>query len=157
MATKASPKYKWLGYLWWFCLKIHPLTFYASGWQPRTLFEEMLKQMPSDVTMEGDLVPGDDIRCKGNAWLRSSFNHSGLRKVPRENQIRILVAALAHKKKLGSWARHLTSSFSFWFWYVHTWITPDFLGNHPWLTAMYPRKAPHWTCPWRVGSYTGHL
>ena len=52
--------------------------------------------------MDDDLVPGDDIRCRGNAWLRSSFNHSGLKKVPRESQIRIVVAALVKKKKIGS-------------------------------------------------------
>lgn len=62
----------------------------------------MLKRMPEGITMDGDLVPGDDLRCKGNAWLRSSFNHSGLQKVPRENQIRCVVAALAKKKKIGS-------------------------------------------------------
>lgn len=50
---------------------------------------EMLQRIPENISVEGDLVPGGDLRLKANGWLRSSFKASGLRKVPREPQIRL--------------------------------------------------------------------
>lgn len=69
--------------------------------QLRALLPEMVKRAPSDLSTDGDVVPGDDLRNKGNAWLRSSFNHSGLRRAPREGQLRTILTKLVKQKKLG--------------------------------------------------------
>ena len=64
--------------------------------------DEIIKRLPDGITTDADLVPGGDLRNKGNAWLRSSFKHSGLKKVPRETQIRLAVSKLIKKKKIGN-------------------------------------------------------
>ena len=66
--------------------------------QPRALLPEMLNRAPSDLSTDGDMVPGDDLRSKGNSWLRSSFNHSGLKKAPREGQLRGIITKFVSKK-----------------------------------------------------------
>ena len=68
----------------------------------RPLLDEMVKRLPAGMSTDADLVPGGDLRNKGNAWLRSSFKHSGLKKVPRETQVRLAVAKLIKKKKIGN-------------------------------------------------------
>ena len=83
------------------CVPLVP--FYTSyRLNPRTLVNEMMAKVPSDLTMDKDLVPGGDLRARGNGWLRSAFVSSGLKKVPREGQVRVAVKKLAAKKKLGS-------------------------------------------------------
>ena len=73
----------------------------------------MLERLPDGVTTDGDLVPGGDIRIKGNAWIRSSFRASGLSKVPRESQLRFAVRKILKKKAL---ATHWLDSATFkWF------------------------------------------
>ena len=67
----------------------------------RTLGQAMVSRAPASLNVDQDLVPGGDLRLKGNAWLRSAFNRSGLSKVPRENQIRFAVKYLLVKKKIG--------------------------------------------------------
>lgn len=62
---------------------------------------EMLQRIPENISVEGDLVPGGDLRLKANGWLRSSFKASGLRKVPREPQIRLVVRKVLKKKSFG--------------------------------------------------------
>ena len=52
--------------------------------------------------VEDDLVCGGDLRARGNAWLRSAFVSSKLKKVPRENQIRMAVKKLMVKQKMGT-------------------------------------------------------
>ena len=68
----------------------------------RKLAQQVLDRAPDDISCEQDLVNGGDLRSKGNLWLRSSFKHSGLSKVPRESQMRLVVAKLAAKRKMGS-------------------------------------------------------
>ena len=74
---------------------------------PRPLLNEMIKRMPDGITTDGELVPGGDLRNRGNLWLRSSYQHSGLKKVPRETQIRLVVMKLIKKKKVGSLINHV--------------------------------------------------
>ena len=50
------------------------------------------------------MVTGGDLRLKGNSWLRSAFQASGIGKVPREPQIRLVVAKIVKKKQLGTLA-----------------------------------------------------
>jgi len=52
--------------------------------------------------MDDDIVPGGDIRQRGNVWLRSAFKASALSKVPRENQFRLAVGKIMAKKKIGN-------------------------------------------------------
>ena len=73
-----------------------------SAMHLRKLAQQMLDRAPDDISCDQDLVNGGDLRSRGNLWLRSSFKHSGLSKVPRESQIRLVVAKLAAKRKLGS-------------------------------------------------------
>ena len=63
----------------------------------------MLERLPSNVSMEGDMVTGGDLRLKGNSWLRSAFQASGIGKVPREPQIRLVVAKICKKKSWEPW------------------------------------------------------
>ena len=67
----------------------------------RALFREMLIRMPEGIRAEDDVVPGGDIRLRGNVWLRSAFKASGLKQVPRETQCRLAVAKVFSKKKIG--------------------------------------------------------
>lgn len=76
-------------------LQVHPTAL-------RKLASAMLEKMPDDMTMERELVPGGDLRAKGNGWLRSSFVKAELTKVPREGQLRLAVKKLMAKKKIGS-------------------------------------------------------
>jgi len=62
----------------------------------------MVAKMPKGKSIEDDLVCGGDLRARGNAWLRSAFVSSKLKKVPRENQIRMAVKKLMVKQKMGT-------------------------------------------------------
>ena len=35
-----------------------------------------------------EFLPGGDIRTRASQWARAAFRDSGLRRVPRENQVR---------------------------------------------------------------------
>lgn len=61
----------------------------------------MLIRMPSSITTDGDLVPGGDLRNRGNNWLRSAYKEAGLSKVPRENKCRLIVQKLMKKNQFG--------------------------------------------------------
>ena len=37
---------------------------------------------------EQELVPGGDIRIRGNSWLRQAFSKSRIKRVPREGEFR---------------------------------------------------------------------
>ena len=65
----------------------------------RALYREMLIRMPEGIRAEDDIIPGGDIRLRGNVWLRSAFKASGLKQVPRESQCRLAVAKVFTKKK----------------------------------------------------------
>lgn len=62
----------------------------------------MIKRVDSEVVKkEGELLPGKDIRIRGNAWIRASFRDAGLERVPREPQVRYALQRVVKKKKLG--------------------------------------------------------
>ena len=63
----------------------------------------MLAEMDEDVIKEErTLVPGGDIRQRGNLWLRKAFQKSLVKRVPREAEFRKLVKNIEHHKKLCS-------------------------------------------------------
>ena len=68
----------------------------------RALLKVVLQRAPVDKLKEDqELVPaGGDLRVTGNSWWRSCFQRSNLTRVPRENQIRLIVAHLDRKKKI---------------------------------------------------------
>lgn len=45
-----------------------------------------------------EILPGGDIRTKGNLWVRAAFRDSGLKRVPRENQVREAIYKVVKKK-----------------------------------------------------------
>ena len=60
----------------------------------------MIKRVDSEVVKkEGELLPGKDIRIRGNAWIRASFRDAGLERVPREPQVRYALQRVVKKKK----------------------------------------------------------
>jgi hypothetical protein len=62
----------------------------------------MVTRLPTSITTsDQDLVPGGDLRTKGNLWLMGAFVYSGLKKVPRETRLRVLVQKLMKKRKIG--------------------------------------------------------
>lgn len=61
----------------------------------------MLIRMPSSITTDGDLVPGGDLRNRGNNWLRSAYKEAGIAKVPRENKFRLIVQKLMKRNRFG--------------------------------------------------------
>ena len=67
----------------------------------RSLYHDMLSRMPPDISVDDDLVPGGDIRVKGNSWLRSAFKATELESVPRETQFRLAVGKIMAKRKVG--------------------------------------------------------
>ena len=79
---------------------MHTLPYHFPSVQldPRVLLGEMMKKLPDGKTIKEDLVPGGDLRSKGNGWLRSAFTASGMKKVPREGQMRLAVKKLIGKK-----------------------------------------------------------
>lgn len=67
----------------------------------RLLYKAMLEKIPVDDVLQNlEIVPGGDLRVKGNQWLRSSYVLAGLTKVPRETQVRLAVEKLSRKKRL---------------------------------------------------------
>ena len=56
-----------------------------------------------DVKMiqeEQELVPGGDIRIKGNGWLRTAWWKSKVKRVLRESEFRKVVHHLSHRHDL---------------------------------------------------------
>lgn len=124
--------------------------------QPRALLPEMLNRAPSDLSTDGDMVPGDDLRSKGNSWLRSSFNHSGLKKAPREGQLRGIITKFVSKKKRDSQLK----------WYaletpplhsvnLNTINALSLKQTDPQIPLFSPRTTPHWICTTRLDTTTG--
>lgn len=67
----------------------------------RRLAKEMIAKAPDGINCDEDLVPGGDLRFKGNSWLRSAFSNSNLSKAPREKQLRVAVKKFMLQKKIG--------------------------------------------------------
>ena len=59
--------------------------------------------MPTDISVDDDLVPGGDIRIRANSWLRSAYKATKLESVPRETQFRLAVGKIMAKRKIGPW------------------------------------------------------
>lgn len=83
----------------WFLWKLQ-----CGNVELRILSQAMIKRVdPAEVKRTMDLIPGGDIRVKGNQWLRTAWRdagRAGLGRVPREGQVREAVRRLVHKKKL---------------------------------------------------------
>ena len=61
----------------------------------------MLEVVPAKkIESQEEMVPGGDLRCKGNQWIREAWCASALKKVPRENQVRMAIKKVAKKAKL---------------------------------------------------------
>ena len=89
---------------------------YSEGWQDqfkscppslifghlRKLAKAMEKYMPESSTIreEQEMLPGGDIRVKGNSWLRKAWTKSKASRVPREAEFRRVVRHLANRHSL---------------------------------------------------------
>ena len=62
----------------------------------------MEKYLPDVQTLreEQELVPGGDIRIRGNGWLRRAWQKSKVTRVPREAEFRKLVRMVAERHSL---------------------------------------------------------
>ena len=54
----------------------------------------MGRKLPDGLKEEQELVPGGDLRIRGNSWLRNAFDDSQVNRVPRENEVRKVVRHL---------------------------------------------------------------
>ena len=62
----------------------------------------MVEMFPKEqVEKEHELAPPpqSDLRLIENAWIRSAFRNCGLKRVPRETQMRLVVKKLLKKTK----------------------------------------------------------
>ena len=67
----------------------------------RRLRRAMEKLMSIEsIREEQELIPGGDIRIKGNHWLRKAWSKSKATRVPREPEFRKLVSELNQRHKL---------------------------------------------------------
>ena len=68
----------------------------------RRLYKAMENYMPSKefIREEQEMLPGGDIRTKGNAWLRQAWSKSKANRVPREAEFRRLVGLLSTRHML---------------------------------------------------------
>ena len=83
----------------------HPNHYLASEFShpgachPRAIRRSMQKRMPASVVEEQELAPPySDLRVKSNSWIREAFEESGANRVPRESEVRKIVAQIAHRK-----------------------------------------------------------
>lgn len=81
----------------------YSFTKFVDHFNLRSLYQEMLSRMPTNISLDDDLVPGGDIRIRGNSWLRSAFKATQLESVPRETQFRLAVGKIMAKRKVGPW------------------------------------------------------
>ena len=54
------------------------------------------------VKEEREIVPGGDLRIRGNGWLRDAFANSEMQRVPREPEFRKVIRIITDKHKLCS-------------------------------------------------------
>ena len=60
-----------------------------SSYKLRRLAKALIARVDaSTVKKRLEFLPGGDIRTRANQWVRAAFRDSGLRRVPRENQVR---------------------------------------------------------------------
>ena len=53
----------------------------------RKLAKAMIKRCDAEkVKKDGELLPGGDIRCHGNQWIRASYESSGIQRCPVKMQ-----------------------------------------------------------------------
>lgn len=58
----------------------------------------MLQEMDvKTIREERTLVPGGDIRQRGNRWLRDAFKKSSAKRVPRETEFRRIIKMIEGK------------------------------------------------------------
>lgn len=63
----------------------------------RLLLNAMKAHIPAVVQQQGELCVGGDVRRKGNKWLRTAYAESGIKKVPRQPDIRKVIVRLMHE------------------------------------------------------------
>ena len=79
----------------------------------------MVQLMDADlIREERQMIPGGDIRQKGNLWIRMAWGKSGIQRIPREHEFAKIIANLVHHHKLCAQA-------------VFVWFIP--LGGAWWL------------------------
>ena len=70
---------------------------------PRCLRRFMISHMDIDMIKEEKaMLPGGDLRLKGNAWLRAAWTEAKISRVPREAEFRKIVSNLASHYKFCS-------------------------------------------------------
>jgi hypothetical protein len=73
----------------------------CSSSRLRIFFKSLLEKIPmKDVKKNAELLPGGDLRSTRNAWVRAAWEHSGLKMVPREKQIRLAIGKMEKKLKI---------------------------------------------------------
>lgn len=125
----------------------------------RKLCRAMLSSIDKEyVATKQELIPGGDIRASGNTWLRNSFVKAGLRRVPRETQIRLAVIKIAKKKNYAPWlASPVVFSLLFICWAgflslcIFYWVVKIKWIGHPNLSTVIV------FCFWGVFGYLGGL
>ena len=68
----------------------------------RRIFKAMERYMPDAASIheEKELVPGGDLRIKGNWWLRRAWRKSKATRVPREMEFRKNLRTLIQRHSL---------------------------------------------------------
>lgn len=67
----------------------------------RRLRREMAARLDKDeIKEEQSMLPGGDIRQKGNQWLRKAWQASEVARVPREAEFRKIIKCLVHQYSL---------------------------------------------------------
>ena len=68
----------------------------------RRIFKAMERYMPDAASIheEKELVPGGDLRIKGNWWLRRAWRKSKATRVPREMEFRKILRTLIQRHSL---------------------------------------------------------
>ena len=60
-----------------------------SSYKLRRLAKALIARVDATTVKKRlEFLPGGDIRTRANQWVRAAFRDSGLRRVPRENQVR---------------------------------------------------------------------
>lgn len=67
----------------------------------RTLRKCMVEVMDPDLIREEcQMIPGGDIRQRGNGWIRDAWGKAGIQRIPREHEFAKIIANLVHHYKL---------------------------------------------------------
>ena len=72
----------------------------------------MLEFMDVDlIREEKQMIPGGDIRQRGNGWIRDACGKAGIERLPREHEFAKIIANLCHHYKLCVQAVYLLGLF----------------------------------------------